>query len=225
MSETATQNKKYYESYWATNRKTFSGSNQGYAPNLRRWMTDELRELPRTTAVLEVGCGDASFTTDLATKFPSVTAIDISAGQIAENAARLPKIAFRQHDVSERFPFDDATFGVVWCSEVLEHLFEPEFALREMHRVLKPGGRLMVTVPHHGRFKNVLIALFNWEEHFVPSSPHIRFFTKRSLSRIATTVGFTSVRIKTCGMGRPLRDLFVATNILLSAKRGSACGL
>lgn len=220
MIETVTQNKKFYDAYWSTNRKTFSGSNQGYAPNLRRWMKHELRDLPRTARVLEVGCGDGSFTTDLAAKFSSVTAIDISAGQIADNAARLPGITFRQHDVSEAFPFAEATFDVVWCSEVLEHLFDPRFALREMHRILRPGGRLLVTVPYHGRFKNVLIALFNWDEHFVPSTSHIRFYTKRSLSRIVSAAGLEAIQIKTCGMGRPLRDLLIATNILLLARKG-----
>jgi ubiquinone/menaquinone biosynthesis C-methylase UbiE len=220
MSETVTQNKKFYDNYWSTNRKTFSGSNQGYAPNLRRWMTAELRDLPRTAPVLEVGCGDGSFTTDLAERFSSVTGIDISAGQVAENTERLPNITFLQHDVSERFPFADGTFEVVWCSEVLEHLFDTAFALREMHRILKPGGRLLVTVPYHGRFKNILIALFNWDEHFVPSTSHIRFYTNRSLARIVRAAGLHSIRIKTCGMGRPWRDFFVATNILLAAKKG-----
>jgi SAM-dependent methyltransferase len=219
MSDTVTQNKKYYETYWSAGKHTFSGSNQGYAPNLRRWMSEELRDLSNSSPVLEVGCGDGSFTADLANQFSNVTAIDISAGQIAENAARLPGIKFKQHDVSETFPFPDASFDVIWCSEVLEHLFEPSFALREMHRILKPNGRLLVTVPYHGRFKNILIALFNWDDHFVPSSPHIRFYTNRSLSRIVGAAGFHSIKIKTCGMGRPLRDLFVATNILLRATK------
>jgi ubiquinone/menaquinone biosynthesis C-methylase UbiE len=220
--EPVTQNKTFYDKYWSTNRKTFSGSNQGYAPNLRRWMKDELRTVLRTAPVLEVGCGDGSFTTNLAEQFSSVTGIDISASQIADNKARLPHITFRQHDVSQRFPFPDGSFEVVWCSEVLEHLFDPAFALREMHRILRPGGRLLVTVPYHGRFKNVLIALFNWDEHFVPSTSHIRFYTKRSLGRIVSAAGLDSIRIKTCGMARPLRDLFIATNILLTARKGSA---
>jgi len=94
-----------------------------------------------------------------------------------------------------------------------------------MHRVLRPGGRLLVTVPYHGRFKNLLIALFKWDEHFVPSNPHIRFYSKRTLSRIAGAAGFRSIRIRTCGMGRPLRDLFVPTNILLRATKGPVAGL
>ena len=225
MSDTVQQNKNYYETYWSAGKQTFSGSNQGYAPNLRRWMAAELRDLANDAPVLEVGCGDASFTAELAKYSPSVTAIDISAGQIAENVARWPGITFRQHDVAESLPFADGTFEVVWCSEVLEHLFAPAFALREMHRVLRPGGRLLVTVPYHGRFKNLLIALFKWDEHFVPSNPHIRFYSKRTLSRIAGAAGFRSIRIRTCGMGRPLRDLFVPTNILLRATKGPVAGL
>ena len=69
--------------------------------------------------------------------------------------------------------------------------------------------------------KNVLIALFKWDEHFTPSNPHLRFFTPRTLSRIVRAAGFTGLRVKSCGMGRPLRDLIVPTNILLRATRGS----
>jgi len=220
MNEAVPQIKHYYESYWSAGKRTFSGSNQGYAPNFRRWLAAELRDLPPNAAVLEVGCGDASFTTELAKHSTAVTAIDISAGQIAENAARFPGITFRQHDVAECFPFADGAFEVVWCSEVLEHLFDPAYALREMHRCLRAGGRLLVTVPYHGRFKNILIALFKWDVHFAPGNPHIRFYTKRTLSRLAEGAGFESLRLKTCGMRRPWRDLFVPTNILLRATNG-----
>jgi len=216
---TATQNQNYYETYWTTGKNTFSGDKQGYAENFRRWMQAELGDLPPNSPILEVGCGDASFTKELARYSPDVTAIDISAAQIAENNQRFAGIKFLQHDVAEPFPFADATFEVVWCSEVLEHLFDPAFALREMHRIMKPGGRLLVTVPYHGRFKNVLIALFKWDEHFVPSNPHIRFYTKTTLGRLAEKAGFAAIHMKTCGMGILLRDLFVPTNILLRATK------
>jgi SAM-dependent methyltransferase len=44
-------------------------------------------------------------------------------------------------------PFQNSTFDSVLCTEVLEHIFDPLAALREMHRVTKPGGTLLLTVP------------------------------------------------------------------------------
>lgn len=218
---TVPQIKGYYESYWNTGKETFSGDNQGYAENFRRWMAAHLAGLPSTTPVLEVGCGDGSFTKELAKYSQSITAIDISERQVQENARRFPAIQFQQHDVAEVFPFETNSFGVIWCSEVLEHLFDPAFALKEMHRLLRPGGKLLVTVPYHGYFKNVLIALFKFDEHYTPSNPHIRFYTKNTLGRIAREAGFADVRMETCGMAKPMRDLFVPTNILLSATKAS----
>lgn len=220
-TDTVPQIKGYYETYWNKGKATFSGDQQGYAENFRRWMADEFRHRPKDSAVLEVGCGDGSFTKELAKHSNNVVAIDISESQLAENAERLKGITFKQHDCAERFPFETASFDVIWCSEVLEHLFGPKFALCEMNRLLKPGGRLLVTVPYHGRLKNLLIAMFNFDEHYTPSNPHIRFYTPNTISRITREAGFTGVATKTCGMNKPLRDLIVPTNILLSANKAA----
>jgi len=213
------QQKDYYEEYWTSGHAQYSGDFQGYAANLRSWMRSELRGMAQDAPVLEVGCGDGSFTRNLAELSSRVTAVDISASQIERNARAHPEIRFLQHDVSQPFPFADGGFEVIWCSEVLEHLFDPGIALREMHRVLAPGGRLLVTVPYHGVFKDVLIALFKWDEHFAPTNPHIRFFTRKTLAQLATAAGFEQIESKTCGMNKPLRDLFVPTNILLKARK------
>ena len=211
--------KDYYEKYWTTGHAQFSGDNQGYAANLRNWMHAELRGLSDDAPILEVGCGDGSFTRSLAGYSSRVTAIDISASQIERNARAHPEITFHHHDVAQTFPFANGAFAVIWCSEVLEHLFDPGFALREMHRVLAPGGQLLVTVPYHGMFKDVLIALFKWDEHFAPTNPHIRFFTRKSLTQLAAGAGCVEIKTATCGMNQPLRDLFIATNILLKARK------
>jgi SAM-dependent methyltransferase len=63
----------------------------------------------------------------------------------------------RAFDVErDRFPFDDASFDLVTCCEVIEHLTEnPVHLLAEVHRVLRPGGRLVVSTPNVARAGNI----------------------------------------------------------------------
>ncbi len=75
-------------------------------------------------------------------------------------------------------PFGHGEFDLVWCSEVLEHIPDVSFALGEIRRVLKPGGRALLTVPFHGRVQAAWIALTRFEAHFDPFGQHVRFFTR-----------------------------------------------
>ena len=177
----------YYDEYWAR----LGGRPAGYTENFKRWMSKELAGFSKAEEILEVGCGDALFTTELRRFTDHLTAIDISAEQVSINLLKHPDIHFAVHDLVQPMPFEADRFSAIWCSEVLEHLFDPLFALREMCRVLKPGGLLLVTVPYHGFFKNLCIALFKWDRHFDPEYPHIRFFTKNTLGGLATKAGFS----------------------------------
>lgn len=56
----------------------------------------------------------------------------------------------------KRLPFNDSIFDSLFCSEVLEHVFNPEEILPELNRVLKPGAKALITVP------------FSWNEHEMP---------------------------------------------------------
>lgn len=211
--------KIFYDKYWSEAGDPYSGDRTGYAPNFRRWMAKNLDGFVQTDEILEVGCGDASFTKDLTRFSKHVYALDVSPKQIASNREKYPEVQFVAHDLAEPLPFDANRFQAIWCSEVLEHLFDPAFALREMHRILKPRGFIMITVPYHGRFKNVWIALFKWDHHFDPEYPHIRFFTKNTLRRLCEKAGFSMIRMNTCGMSKPVRDLLISTNLLLRATK------
>jgi SAM-dependent methyltransferase len=106
-------------------------------------------------------------------------------------------IAYDHFNVEhERFPYADTTFDAVLFCEIIEHLLrDPLAALREMHRVLKPDGVLVVTTPNVARLENVarLIAganIYDPYSAYGPYGRHNREYTLEELSRLLTHAGF-----------------------------------
>lgn len=102
--------------------------------------------------VLDVGCGPAWFWASVADSLPesfSLTLCDVSPGMVAEATARAGRLRdWRVTGVTadaQTLPFPDASFDTVIAMHMLYHVPDPAQALREMHRVLRPGGRLAVT--------------------------------------------------------------------------------
>src|SRR5262249_29482934 len=95
--------------------------------------------LPRGTRVLDAGAGDAPY----AELFAHCEYITADWPQSVHEGGRQADIL----GSLEALPVPDAGFGAVVCTEVLEHIAEPEAVLVELLRVLEPGGRLCLTVP------------------------------------------------------------------------------
>jgi ubiquinone/menaquinone biosynthesis C-methylase UbiE len=107
--------------------------------------------------VLEVGCGTGVFLPVLAAAVGSgghVEAVDhtpqfVTAAQERVHAASLSaNVTVRQAD-AYHLPYPDATFDAAHCERVLIHLDDPTAVLREMRRVVKPGGLVVAAEPHH----------------------------------------------------------------------------
>jgi SAM-dependent methyltransferase len=136
---------------------------------------------------------------------------------VSENAVHLARangLEVRHIEGADNLPFPDSSFDVVVCIEVLEHLFAPEAAAAEMLRVLRPGGKLIATVPNFAYWRRRLeIAFGRWNPLGDTLSvaqpwrdPHIRFFTASSLGRMLHSVGFTDVIVGGQG-GAIVRDI------------------
>jgi len=94
--------------------------------------------------LLDVPAGSGLLSRRLAALGFEVTCSDINAEDFA--ASELP---FEQADLSKTLPFEDASFDCVTCIEGLEHLENPFQAVRELARVLRPGGTLVLSIPNY----------------------------------------------------------------------------
>ena len=106
-------------------------------------------ELTGNDRLLDVGCGTGAATRNAAGIAGSVVGVDLSAEMLREAeqlAGGLDDVASMQAD-AEALPFADASFTAALCTNSFHHYPEPENALREMARVLAPGGRLVVGDP------------------------------------------------------------------------------
>ncbi len=118
--------------------------------------TAEMREfgvrmaaLRRGMRVLDVGCGTGFFTEGILQRVEDVTGLDITTEQL-RRARRKLEVPLVRGD-AERLPFRDAAFDACLSAGSVEYWPSPMAALREMHRVLRPGGVALVGGPTRPR--------------------------------------------------------------------------
>ena len=187
----------YYDDYW--NGTAAWKPTDSLDEELREWLDEVVRP---GLEILDIGCGDGSrYGEELIRAGVRLHGVDVS--QVAVDAARSRGLTAIRAGLDERLPYPDERFDAALCLEVLEHLVDPEFAAREIHRLLRPGGALLVSVPNTAHWRNriEMLVLGRFDPRGSPLTarrypwrdPHLRFFTSRSLADIVSDTGFEVV--------------------------------
>ncbi len=157
-----------------------------------------LLNLNGNSQVLEVGCGSGGYALHLAETLQCrLTGIDINEPGV-ENASRLAsakglswKVNFEQCDASKRLRFDDQTFDAIFSNDVLCHIPGRPALLRELFRILKPGGRIL--------FSDALVigGLISQEEIAARSSVGFYIYSPPGENeRLVREAGFSEVQAR-----------------------------
>lgn len=135
---------------------------------------------PNLKHFLEIGCGTGFVLSAVATAFPSaeLTGSEVFVTALPHAAVRLKAAELLQMD-AHQIPYSQH-FDVIGAFDVLEHIQEDELALQEIHRALKPGGGLILTVPQHQW-------LWSRQDEL---ACHVRRYSTTELSRKVTAAGF-----------------------------------
>jgi ubiquinone/menaquinone biosynthesis C-methylase UbiE len=129
--------------------------------------------------VLDVGCGNAWVAENLTKKGLTIISFDLST---INTKKALQKVASKYHSAavgdSIKLPFKDDSFDTVIASEVIEHVVNPTEFVRELFRVVKFGGSLIITTPYNEKLKYYLCIHCNKK---TPLHAHIHSFDENKL--------------------------------------------
>lgn len=120
------------------------------------FLKEKLNQVKLNNAtILEIGCGRGGFSNYLASSYPGlekVVASDFSNEGLRIASAKYGNfdglIEWKQEDIMSQ-SFDNNTFDLAISCETIEHIPNPQKAINELHRVLKPGGILLLTCPNY----------------------------------------------------------------------------
>ena len=104
-------------------------------------------DLPAGSRVLDAGCGTGRYSAHLLARGHSVAGVDLSPDMLARARQKLPDVDFLEGQL-DALPVEDATFDAAVCALTLVHLPDLGVAAREFARILRPGGKLLISDVH-----------------------------------------------------------------------------
>ncbi len=146
-------------------------------------------------AVLDVGCGVGEFMLTLRELGFTVEGVDGNQEQM--DIVHSMGFKGRVADLEDGLPYPDESFGLVTCLELIEHIALAEDLLKEIHRVLHPGGYLLLTTTNFAFYNNRVHYLLGTGP--LHEGYHLRHFTRNHLLRLLESIGIRMIASNSYG--------------------------
>lgn len=155
-----------------------------------------LKKLGGNLFVLDAGCGDG-LQMEQYIRSNRVLGMDISFTRLKRVKKRIRGSIVFLGDLF-KLPIKEDSFDVVILGEVIEHLEKPEVVLREVHRVLKPSGYIILDTPSQSNLIDISLRLFRIKPTwgYGLDKTHQWFFKMRQVIELLKTAGYAKVKIK-----------------------------
>jgi len=159
-------------------------------------ITSQFTPYRQSNRLLDVGCGTGALLEAARDNGWNVQGVDVSASAV-KHTRNLGFDVF--HGELKQAKLPDEYFDVITAGELLEHVFEPQTVVKEIARLLRPGGILWTTTPHSRGLSARVLGLA-WGNVRPPE--HLQLFSKSGLRQILQRAGFHHIKLRTEG-GNP----------------------
>lgn len=192
----------FYERYWQVKKENTLIDFNWKWPVVKKFIPTDKNN------ILDFGCGAGEIikATAKISKNSIFTGVDVSKDALQRAKKRFPKsVQLHQVNDGSKLPFKKESFNFITALDVIEHVYDTDNTFDELGRVLKKGGKILITTPFNGSLKIILFIILGFfDKYFDPVGPHIRFFNPKSLSMILEKRNFEIVNNGYYGRFYPL---------------------
>ncbi len=159
-------------------------------------LLEDFKVFRNTGKLLDIGCGFGFFLETAKRKGWDVIGLEITNDAVEACSSKGLNM---HHGTLETAKFEDESFDVIVFIETIEHVIEPNRLIKEIHRVLRPGGLVYLSTPNFNALNRYRLQ----EKYDVIQYPlHLSYFTPKTLRRFFERNGFTTKKITSTGISK-----------------------